>query len=66
MKGIFFDGVNMSYKDKAWLEREYAKKTPGNIASDCSVSKNTILYWLKRHGIKRRSPFEEYAKAFKG
>lgn len=46
--------------NKEWLLEEYIAKqrTSTEIASEFGVSKNTILFWLKKHGIQARSTAE--------
>lgn len=45
------------YKDKNWLKRQYIdlRKSSIVIAKKCGVTKPTILNWLKKFNIKRRS-----------
>jgi len=48
------------YKDRDWLYREHIeeKKSPGEIASICNVSKQTIIKWINRLNL----PSEQYEK----
>lgn len=43
--------------DKEWLYNEYytKKRSAGEIASDIGCTEANILYWLRKHGIARRS-----------
>ena len=43
------------YWDKDWLEKEYSIKSCGDIASEWGVTEAAILFWLRKHGIKRRT-----------
>jgi 5-methylcytosine-specific restriction endonuclease McrA len=54
----------MSYQDREWLEEQYHAKglTQGEIAEKCSVSRNTIIRWMKRHGVESRGPGCSQAK----
>ena len=48
----------MRYRDENWLRTQYKERglTQGEIAEKCSVSRNTIIQWMKRHGIESRGP----------
>jgi len=48
------------YWDKDWLYREYSdhKRSAADIAKDFGVTENAILFWLDKHGIKRRTTSE--------
>jgi hypothetical protein len=46
----------MHYKDKNWLECQYATKSTGEIAKDEGVDPETIRRWLKTFGVARRNP----------
>lgn len=48
------------YRRCEWLQTKYVdeKKTARDIASICEVSKTTVLNWLDRHDIERRSLLE--------
>ena len=48
------------YKDKDWLEEQYYenKKTTVDIAEECQVSYKTIIYWMDKFDLKRRSAAE--------
>lgn len=41
----------------AWLRREYVDKgrSTGDIAAEAGATDAAILYWLKKHGIPRRT-----------
>lgn len=43
--------------DAAWLRREYVDngRSTGDIAAEAGVTDAAIFYWLKKHGIPRRS-----------
>lgn len=43
--------------DGAWLRAEYVEKgrSTGEIAAEAGVTDAAILYWMKKHGIPRRS-----------
>ena len=44
------------YKDPAWLRAQYdAGRTIQEIADECAVAYSVIHYWMKRHGLERRS-----------
>ena len=49
--------LNEKYKDKNWLLNQYKNlhKSSLKIAREQKVSKQTILYWLKKHKIETRS-----------
>jgi hypothetical protein len=44
------------YQDEEWLRQKYEEefKSIRQIADECGVTKNTILYWMMKHGIERR------------
>jgi len=46
------------YRDESWLREQYheQKKTTYEIADTARVCQSTILRWMKKHGIERRSP----------
>lgn len=46
-----------SHWDAAWLHQQYAvlERSTGDIASEAKTTDAAILYWLKKHGIPRRS-----------
>ncbi len=56
------------FRDKDWLTREYVKKqrSTGDIAVEFGVTKEAVLFWLKRHGIKRRTVSEARAVKYWG
>lgn len=43
--------------DAAWLREQYEAKghSAGDIATDAGTTDTAILYWLKKHGIPRRT-----------
>lgn len=45
------------FRDKEWLHQEYIVKqrSTGDIASQFNVSDASILFWLRKHNIPRRS-----------
>ena len=45
-----------SFWDKDWLYNEYVvkKRSSGDIAKDFAVTDASILFWLNKHGIKKR------------
>ena len=45
------------YKDQIWLRKQYIekKRSPNDIANEIGVATNTIIYWLKKFHIPRRS-----------
>lgn len=49
-----------SYKNRIFLTREYLhrKKSVQEIADDLRVSCHKIIYWMDKHGIKRRNRSE--------
>jgi transposase-like protein len=49
-----------SFREKAWLLREYVEKTrsANEIALQFGVTATAITFWLRRHGIKRRTTSE--------
>ena len=50
------------YKDKGWLENQYItlRKSSITISKECNCSKKTILDWLKKFNIERRSLSESH------
>lgn len=48
------------FRDKEWLTKEYIdkKRSAKSIATDFGVTEAAILFWLRKHGIKRRSVTE--------
>lgn len=48
------------FRDKQWLIDEYLDKgrSTGDIAKQFGVTDSAIIFWLKRHGIKRRNVSE--------
>ena len=45
------------FREREYLLREYfqLKRSTGDIAKDNGVTDNAIIFWLKRHGIVRRT-----------
>ena len=60
-KGQFQKGthwrVRKPFWNKDWLESEYVAKgrSSADIAADFGLGDSTILYWLKKHGIRTRT-----------
>lgn len=50
--------------DREWLVGQYAGlgKSAGDIADEWHVNRNTILFWLEKHGIACRSVSEARAR----
>jgi hypothetical protein len=48
--------ISDSYRDGEWLYSAYVRKgkSAAEIAIECGVSRSTILYWMKKHGIEKR------------
>lgn len=42
-------------RNETWLREQYAdrRRSMRDIADECDVSKTTVLWWVKRHGIER-------------
>jgi hypothetical protein len=63
-KGWFKKGQHwrkpQAFRDKAWLVREYELlgRSAGDIAKEFDITDAAVLFWLDRHGIKRRSVSE--------
>lgn len=55
--GVHAYRVPMAHWDREWLVAEYQAKnrTAADIASQVGCTENNILFWLKKHGIKRRT-----------
>lgn len=45
------------YKDEAWLREQYHDKEriASDIGGECGVTQGTILYWMDKFGIDRRT-----------
>jgi len=45
------------HKDEEWLREKYIdeKRSTNDIANECGVGKTTVLYWLDKFNIERRS-----------
>ena len=60
-KGQFLPGTHWRpeapHWDAEWLRREYVDlgRSAGEIAASAGTTDAAILYWLKKHGIPRRS-----------
>lgn len=46
-----------SFREKEWLEQEYVVKqrSTGDIAAEFGVTDAAVLFWLRKHGIPRRT-----------
>jgi len=46
-----------AFREREWLQREYVEKgrSTGEIAAEFGVRDASIIFWLKRHGIPRRT-----------
>lgn len=53
------------FREKDWLIENYVlkKRSAGEIAAEFSVTDAAILFWLRKHGIQRRTVSE--ARGFK-
>lgn len=66
-KGQFAKGhhwrTRKPWWDKEWLHDQYVccRRSASEIAADGGVTESTILYWLHKHGISRRSLSEARA-----
>lgn len=49
--------------DRDWLHHEYVEKgrSAGDIAAEFGVTAESIIHWLRKHGIRRRSTSEARA-----
>ncbi|TXH50932.1 MAG: HNH endonuclease [Desulfurellales bacterium] len=60
-RGQFLPGTHwredQPFRHKAWLENEYVElgRSTGDIARQFGVTDAAILFWLRKHGIPRRS-----------
>ena len=47
-------------RDKNWLEEHYVKKqqSAASIAKDLKTDTSTVLYYVKKHGFKKREAGE--------
>ena len=45
------------FREKEWLEQEYVvkKRSAGEIAAEFGVTDAAILFWIRKHGIPRRT-----------
>lgn len=52
-----------SFRDKEWLEQNYVSKSmsAGEIAAMFGVTDSAVLFWLRKHGISRRTVSEARA-----
>jgi hypothetical protein len=52
-----------AFRDKDWLEREYVqnRRSCGDIAREFGVTDESVIYWLRKHDIPRRSVAEARA-----
>lgn len=51
------------FREKTWLEREYVvlNRSAGEIGAEFRVTSEAITFWLKKHGIPRRSTSQSRA-----
>ena len=56
------------FHNKTWLESEYvqAKRSAGDIAKECGVTENNVLFFLHKHGIPVRSMEQIRAEKYWG
>lgn len=59
------DSVERLYRDEEWLREQYCnqRKTAQEVADEASVSMSTILKWMDRNDIDRRSGAEAQTDA---
>jgi 5-methylcytosine-specific restriction endonuclease McrA len=63
-KGRFVKGEHWRkpqlFRNKEWLEEHYVHRllSAGDIAKMFSVTDSAVLFWMRKHGIKRRSVSE--------
>ena len=50
------------YEDAEWLRQKYHGENllQSEIAELIGVTSGTISYWLKKHGIRRRTGYDTY------
>lgn len=66
-KGQFIKGTHWRPRalhwEADWLRSEYVAKghSTGDIAAECGTTDAAIIYWLKKHGIARRTVAEARA-----
>lgn len=55
--------VPQPWWEREWLYREYVERerSAAEIAAESDCGENNILYWLKKHGIRRRTIAEARA-----
>jgi hypothetical protein len=67
VRGRFLPGTHwrpvQAFRHREWLEREYveAGRSTGDIAREFGVTDAAVLFWLRKHGIPRRSIAEARA-----
>jgi len=46
-----------SFREKTWLEQEYVikQRSTGEIAAEFGVTDAAVIFWLRKHGIPRRT-----------
>lgn len=56
------------FHDRRWLEREYLtnKRSASDIAKECGVTENNILFFLQKHGVSARSMEQIRAQKYWG
>lgn len=48
---------HQDFRNREWLIREYCEnsRSAGDIADQFNLTESAVAYWLRKHGIKRRS-----------
>ena len=56
------------FHDRGWLEREYLtnKRSASDIAKECGVTENNILFFLQKHSVPARSMEQIRAQKYWG
>jgi hypothetical protein len=71
-KGRFLPGTHWRppsiFRERTYLVREYVelKRSTSDLAAEHGVTYNAILFWLNKHGIKRRTISEARAVKYWG
>lgn len=66
-RGRFLKGTHWRpckpHWDRDWLDEQYTVlgRSTGDLAAECECTDANIIYWLRRHGIARRSISEARA-----
>lgn len=52
--------MGYNYRDRDWLFEQYvtAKRTTVSMAEECNVSNSTVIRWMDKNEIPRRSVSE--------